>query len=117
MKILPIALLCLIVSFQSQAQIYSDEIAARLKHFWLEKSPIAIQGYDPVSYYTGKALKGSVKIRTVYKGIEYRFASAKNLEKFQKNPAGYEPTYGGWCAYAVGARGEKVEPDPENFNL
>lgn len=110
-------LACLLAPMFSLAQTNSNENALRLKHFWLDKAPLAIQGYDPVSYYSGKALKGSNKFRTVYKGIEYHFANAKNLETFQKNPAGYEPTYGGWCAYAMGARGEKVEPDPENFKL
>jgi len=34
-----------------------------------------------------------------------------------KNPAGYEPQYGGWCAYAMGANGEKVEIDPGTFKI
>jgi YHS domain-containing protein len=110
-------LACLFAPLLSQARTNSNENALRLKHFWLDIAPLAIQGYDPVSYYSGKALKGSAKFRTAYKGIEYHFANAKNLETFQKNPAGYEPTYGGWCAYAMGARGEKVEPDPKNFKL
>lgn len=36
---------------------------------------------------------------------------------FLKNPASYEPQYGGWCAYAMGANGEKVEINPETFKI
>jgi hypothetical protein len=25
------------------------------------------------------------------------------------------PTYGGWCAYAMGEKGEKVSVDPKSF--
>ena len=49
--------------------------------------------------------------------ISYKFASAANLETFKKNPTKYEPAYGGWCAYAMGAKGEKVEVDPENYKI
>jgi hypothetical protein len=40
-----------------------------------------------------------------------------NRDAFIKNPAAYEPQYGGWCAYAMGASGEKVEIDPETFKV
>ena len=29
----------------------------------------------------------------------------------------YEPAYGGWCAYAMGDSGDKVEIDPETFEV
>ena len=38
-------------------------------------------------------------------------------EEFKKNPAQYEPQYGGWCAYAMGDSGEKVSIDPETFKV
>jgi YHS domain-containing protein len=86
----------------------------RNKHFLIEKGT-AISGYDPVSYFSGKPQKG--KITHIYNGITYRFASTSNLEMFKKSPAKYEPAYGGWCAYAMGAKGEKVEVDPENYKI
>ena len=36
---------------------------------------------------------------------------------FLKNPKNYEPQYGGWCAYAMGSNGEKVEVDPETYKI
>ena len=52
-----------------------------------------------------------------YKNVTYHFASAANLKAFQATPDKYEPQYGGWCAYAMGANGEKVEIDPETFKI
>jgi hypothetical protein len=79
---------------------------------------LAIQGYDPVAYFTqNKAVKGVAANAITYKNVMYRFASAANLSAFQASPATYEPQYGGWCAYAMGANGEKVDIDPETFKI
>ncbi len=79
---------------------------------------VAVQGYDVVSYFVAqKAVKGSAINTVYYQGVKYRFANAANKEEFKKNPSKYEPQYGGWCAYAMGATGEKVEIDPETFKI
>jgi len=94
-----------------------DESALRNKIFNLEKG-IAIQGYDPVAYFTSnKAIKGSKDLAVVFEGVSYYFSSIENKEAFKKNPAKYEPQYGGWCAYAMGHDGSKVEIDPETFKI
>ena len=91
--------------------------AKRASNFNLEKG-LAIQGYDPVAYFTQKkAVKGKSSIVAVYEGATYNFSSQTNKELFLKNPVGYEPQYGGWCAYAMGSNGEKVEIDPETFKI
>lgn len=77
---------------------------------------IALQGYDPVSYFTSdKAIKGSKAYSQMYDGATYYFSSSSNRETFLLNPSQYTPQYGGWCAYAMGASGEKVEIDPESY--
>jgi YHS domain-containing protein len=82
------------------------------------KKGVAIQGFDPVSYYMNdKPLEGKKTISLTYNSAVYFFSSEKNLEIFKKNPSKYEPAYGGWCAYAMGAKGEKVEIDPETFKI
>src|SRR6478735_4880328 len=82
------------------------------KQYNLENG-LAIQGYDPVAYFTaGKAVKGSKDNAVAFNGVLYYFANAENKEIFKKSPAKYEPSYGGWCAYAMGAKGEKVSVDP-----
>lgn len=89
----------------------------RKTHFNLENG-LAVQGYDVVAYFkVSKALKGSKEFSLVYNGIRYQFASAENKETFKKAPSNYEPEFGGWCAYAMGSSGEKVEVDPETFKI
>ena len=96
---------------------FSQTDALRKKHFNLTKG-VAISGYDPVAYFTqGKALEGNVKIAAESQGITYHFSSEADRDQFTKNPAAYEPQYGGWCAYAMGSTGEKVEVDPATFKI
>ncbi|MFA6084698.1 YHS domain-containing (seleno)protein [Mucilaginibacter sp.] len=87
-------------------------------NFNLDKNGLAIEGYDPVAYFTAnKAMEGKKEITLVNNGVTYRFASAKDRELFKADPEKYLPQYGGWCAYAMGATGEKVSIDPETFKL
>lgn len=95
---------------------FSQDVHFRRKEFLLEKG-IAISGNDPVSYFSGKAQKGKKELSYTQEGVVYQFANANNLEAFKKNPVKYEPQYGGWCAYAMGSKGEKVEVDPETFKI
>src|SRR5438874_8395033 len=86
-----------------------NDISLRSKNFNLEKG-IAIQGFDVVAYFKqNKAVKGAADISATYQNIIYHFSSTENKNAFIKNPAGYEPQYGGWCAYAMGKNGDKVE--------
>lgn len=78
----------------------------------------AIQGYDPVAYFIQKkAVKGKTSIAANYEGVIYNFSSQSNKDIFLKDPAGYEPQYGGWCAFAMGDSGKKVEINPETFKV
>lgn len=88
----------------------------RVQLFNLEKT-IAVQGFDVVAYFNGKAVKGNSSNAVIHQGVKYHFSTTANKEEFKKNPAKYEPQYGGWCAYAMGATGEKVEIDPETFKI
>ncbi len=94
----------------------AQDAAPRQKQYNLDHG-LAIDGYDPVSYFNGKPLKGSSTFAYTYGGVMYRFATAANAERFKKNPMTYEPAYGGWCAYAMGATGEKVSVDPETYKI
>lgn len=99
------------------ATSFGQNATKRKTQFNLEKG-IAIQGFDPVAYFTQKkAVKGNSSIAATYEGVTYNFSSKANKELFEKNPASYEPQYGGWCSYAMGATGEKVEIDPETFKI
>ena len=87
------------------------------KHLNLENG-VAIKGYDPVSYFEGKEpIKGKNEYTYVHQGATYQFANEENLNAFKSNPEKFEPVYGGWCSYAMGVSGEKVEVDPETFKI
>lgn len=65
-------------------------------------SNVAVQGYDPVAYFTvGEPTKGSSKFTTEYNGAEFQFASQENLNAFLASPTDYAPQYGGYCAWAI----------------
>ncbi|MBC7936522.1 MAG: YHS domain protein [Rhizobacter sp.] len=106
---------CLVFSTATLAQ---DKTALRQKQFNISAGNPAIKGYDPVAYFIQqKPAKGKKELAWTQEGILYYFSSAQNREIFKKNPAIYEPQYGGWCAYAMGATGEKVNIDPETFKI
>lgn len=68
----------------------------------LDKQGVAIQGYDPVAFFTqGKPVKGQTQYKSTYNGAKYLFQSAEDKAAFDANPAKYEPQFGGFCAYAV----------------
>ena len=111
--ILSYALLCFF-SFSVSAQ---DAISLRKKHLNLENG-LAIKGYDPVAYFTqNKAVKGKKDLAVSYQGILYYFSTVETKEAFKAAPYKFEPEYGGWCAYAMGEKGEKVTVDPEIFKI
>jgi YHS domain-containing protein len=114
MKILLASLFFLIAALQVKAQEGAD---TRKRHFNLDKG-VAIQGYDPVAYFKeNKSVKGKKDFSVYFQGVTYYFSSGDNKEVFKKNPSVYEPQYGGWCAYAMGANGGKVNIDPETFKI
>ena len=94
-----------------------DVIQLRKAQFNLDNG-IAINGYDPVAYFKkGAAVKGKNELAVFDQGVTYYFSSVENKEEFKKNPSNYEPQYGGWCAYAMGKDGSKVEVDPGTFKI
>jgi YHS domain-containing protein len=107
-------LFCISLNAFSQA----DVTALRQAQFNLPKNKVAVEGYDVVAYFTeGKPKKGKPEFAVYVQGVTYYFSSNSNKELFKKNPSQYEPQYGGWCAYAMGNDGSKVEVDPETFKI
>lgn len=83
----------------------------------LDKNGLAIQGYDPVAFFTqNKPVKGNAKFQSSYKGATYYFASAEDKAAFDNAPANYEPQFGGFCAYGV-ANGKTVPIKAEAFQI
>ena len=96
----------------------AQENNVRQKHYNLDKNELALEGYDPVSYFTTKKpTKGNQKWSYTYKGVNYQFSNEINKNEFAKNPEKYEPAYGGWCALAIAKNGEKVAIDPLAYKI
>ena len=114
----PIAsLIIMMICAFSQTTMAQDATSLRKKNFNLSNE-VAIKGYDPVAYFKiNKAVKGKKEMAVYHQGVNYYFSSTENKDEFKKNPVAYEPQYGGWCAYAMGEKGEKVSIDPETFKI
>ncbi len=96
---------------------FAQTATKRTSEFNLDKK-VAIQGYDPVAYFKqNKPTKGKKELSASYEGVIYYFSTQANKDAFAKNPASFEPQYGGWCAFAMGDYNEKVEVNPETFKI
>ncbi len=76
----------------------------RAVDFYNLENKLGLKGFDPVAYFGddgGQALEGDPAIATTYGDVMYRFISEENRDLFLENPTKYEPTYGGWCAWAM----------------
>ena len=98
----------LLALFAFTTQAYADMYA---------NSAPAVQGYDVVSYQTGKRpIKGSGHLTAHHQGAVYIFANQANLESFNSDPEKYAPAYGGFCAYGVSV-GKKFIGHPEVWRV
>lgn len=86
---------------------------------WFETDAgIAINGTDPVAYFTqGQAIAGDAEHSLEWGGTTWHFASAANRAAFEADPAKYAPQYGGYCAWAVGARDSLAPTEPDQWSI
>jgi YHS domain-containing protein len=64
-----------------------------------EDKHLMLFGHDVVSYFTdGRHQPGDPAIKSVYKAVTFRFASAGHKKLFDATPEKYIPQYGGYCA-------------------
>lgn len=74
---------------------------------------VAIQGYDPVAYFTdGKAMMGSADHSYQFDGAIWHFASDVHRALFIADPDRYMPQYGGFCANTVANNGGLTVANP-----
>jgi hypothetical protein len=83
---------------------------------------VAIQGYDPVAYFTeARAVKGLPEFSQEFLGETWQFASAEHRDMFAATPVKYAPQYGGYCAgevlYADVTSGVTTNIDPEAWRI
>jgi len=77
-----------------------------------------LNGLDVTTYFSKNVPeKGNSKFSAKYGGMIFYFSTEANQKSFIVNPEKFLPAYGGWCAYAMGLNGEKVEVDPYTFKV
>ena len=103
-------ILLLLISIASST-IYAQEIDYNLDGDYIAK------GYDVVSYFDHSPQKGNKNFITTYQRAKLKFTNQENLDLFKSNPEKYFPQYGGWCAYAMGAKGDKLTIDPKTYEI
>lgn len=79
---------------------------------------LAIRGTDPVAYFSeGRPVAGRPEFEAGWSGARWRFASADNRDAFLAAPEDFAPRYGGFCAWAVAARGKLYSTQPRNWSI
>ena len=78
---------------------------------------VAIEGYDPVAYFSGSAQKGESTIAFDWGGATWYFANANNRAKFALAPETFAPQFGGLCAEGVSFNELTVNIEPEVFQV
>lgn len=100
------AILCIPLSAQTKVEPINHN-----------KQGVAIEGYDPVAYFTdGKPVKGDPKLKEEWGGSTWQFVSAAHRDLFAQDPGKYAPQYGGYCAYAV-SEGYTAKIDPKAWKV
>jgi YHS domain-containing protein len=79
---------------------------------------VAINGYDPVAYFTdGKAIKGTPEFSKNWLGATWYFASVAHRDVFAADPIRYAPQYGGFCAMGTSLEEASANIDPEAWRI
>ena len=93
------------------------ETQAEAKPSVFAEDGVAIQGYDPVAYFSeSKPVKGSNEFSYEWQGATWHFSNAENRDLFAAEPDKYAPQYGGYCAWAV-KEGTTAPIDPQAWKI
>ncbi len=75
----------------------------------------AIEGYDPVSYFTEPdPLPGKPDFEFYWQGVPWYFASEANRDVFMRHPEVYAPQFGGHCLMSL-SRGYLSDGKPRLY--
>ena len=78
---------------------------------------LMLLGYDPVGYFAdGRPVRGKHTIAATHEGRTYYFASGEHRREFLRQPARYEPQFGGFCSNGA-AYQVKLGSDPTQFEI
>lgn len=80
-------------------------------------SGVAINGFDPVSYFTDtEPQPGRAEFEFSWKGVPWFFVSAANRDVFRKSPEVYAPQFGGYGLMGL-ARGYLSDGNPRIYKV
>ncbi len=81
------------------------------------RSDVALQGYDPVAFYTqDKAVMGVEAFTYQWQEVQWQFENQQNKQAFIEQPEKYAPQYGGYCSFAV-SQGVTADINPQVWHL
>lgn len=101
-ELLTIAALCAALTMPSTALAASPVITAIVTD---PISGVALDGYDPVTYFTEREPRpGKPDYEYYWGGVPWYFTTAANRDVFMRAPEVYAPQHGGYCQMAL-ARG------------
>ncbi|MEO1492150.1 MAG: YHS domain-containing (seleno)protein [Pseudomonadota bacterium] len=106
-----------LATFFAAATIMTAQIASAAEPVYQSLFGTAIDGTDPVSYFTeGRPVEGSSDYTHDWNGATWRFSSEANRDAFATAPEKYAPQYGGYCAWAV-SQGYTASTDPDAWKI
>ncbi len=114
MKLPTIGLVAVLLAFGACSQA-PGEPQARTPSI-MAHGGVALDGYDPVSYFDGKPRRGEEAYRVESLGVTWVFADQRHLDRFQAAPEAFVPQYGGHCALAMSLN-EVAEGSPESWSI
>ncbi len=78
---------------------------------------LALAGYDPVAYFVeGERTIGDSQFSYKWSDVVWRFANARNRERFVQDPESYAPQFGGFCSFAV-SKGVTATISPDAWHI
>jgi YHS domain-containing protein len=84
---------------------------------YFSKDGIAINGYDPVAYFSDNAaVDGNKQFAYDWMGTRWLFKNQTNLDNFKSSPEKYAPQFGGYCAYGV-SENHLAPTEPAAFTI
>ncbi len=105
----------IIFSFANLAS--ASQINIKNKYVTDPLTGVALEGYDPVSYFTqDEPLIGRPEYELVWNGVSWYFANEANREVFSRNPEIYAPQFGGYGSMSL-ARGYLADGNPNIYSL
>lgn len=67
-----------------------------------EDKHLMLFGHDVVSYFTEKTHRaGNPQLKSVYKGVTFRFSKPEHKALFDASPEKYLPQFGGYCTNGI----------------